>query len=133
MMIQNGKGPADGDAGPNPAVTPPVTVPPASSETVPEKPLLTATVVEEGEQAGSTELSFHFKQPAACRDFSVDKLQIVGKDGSTLIEAASPELSRVCADETTGEADAADPSGSEPDSSGNQADPNSGTSEGKPI
>lgn len=131
MMIQNGKGPADGDANPNPAVTPPVTVPPASSETIDEQPLLTATVVEEGEQAGSTELNFHFKQPAACRDFSVDKLQIIGKDGSKLLEAASPELSRVCADEATGEADAADPSGSETDSSGNQADPNSGTTEGE--
>lgn len=109
---------------------PPVTAPPASSDTVPEKPLLTATVVEEGEQEGRTELSFHFKQPAACRDFNVDELQIVGKDASTLFEAASPELTRVCADETTGEAKA-DPSGTEIESTENQTDPNTGTAEGE--
>ncbi|OIB01905.1 hypothetical protein AK95_03100 [Paenibacillus sp. LC231] len=130
MMIQNGKGPADGSADPNPVTTPPVTAPPASSDTVPEKPLLTATVVEEGEQKGKTELSFHFKQPAACRDFNVDELQIVGKDASTLFEAASPELTRVCADETTGEAEA-DPSGTEIESTENQTDPNTGTAEGE--
>ncbi|MBT2763965.1 hypothetical protein [Paenibacillus sp. ISL-20] len=130
MMIQNGKGPADGNADPNPVITPPVTAPPASSDIVPEKPLLTATVVEEGEQEGKTELTFHFKQPAACQDFSVDKLQVVGKDASTLVEVASPELSWVCADDTTGEADT-DPSGTEPDSTGNQAEPNTGTTEGE--
>lgn len=130
MMVQNGKGPADGSADPNPVTTPPVTAPPASSDTVPEKPLLTATVVEEGEQAGKTELSFHFKQPAACRNFNVDELQIVGKDASTLFEAAGPELTWVCADETTGEAEA-DPSGTETESTGNQADTNTGTTEGE--
>ena len=130
MMIQNGKGPADGSADPNPVTTPPVTAPPASSDTVPEKPLPTATVVEEGEQEGRTELSFHFKQPVACRDFNVDELQIVGKDASTLFEVASPELTRVCADETTGEAKA-DPSGTEIESTENQTDPNTGTTEGE--
>lgn len=130
MMVQNGKGPADGSADPNPVTTPPVTAPPASSDTVPEKPLLTATVVEEGEQAGKTELSFHFKQPAACRNFNVDELQIVGKDASALFEAAGPELTWVCADETTGEAEA-DPSGTETESTGNQADTNTGTTEGE--
>ncbi|ANA79598.1 hypothetical protein C7121_10090 [Paenibacillus glucanolyticus] len=125
LMVQNGKDPAD----PNSVVTPPVTVPPVSEDTVPEQPLLTASVVEEGEQKGLTELSFHFKQSAACRDFNMENLQVLGQDANLLFEAASPELSRTCTDETTGGADT-DPTGTDSGSSQDQTDSNSGTTAG---
>lgn len=127
LMVQNGKAPSD-KTDPNPGATPPVTAPPASLDTAPEQPLLTASVAEEGEERG-IELSFHFKEPAACRDFKVENIQVLGQDASTLFEAASPELTRTCADDAAGGADT-DPSGADPDSSEDQADSNSGTAEG---
>ncbi|KOR82125.1 hypothetical protein AM231_20615 [Paenibacillus solani] len=117
FMVQDGKTPADGEADPNTDGTPPVNSQPASPVTDPEQPILTAkTVKGEGEEADKTELIFHFKQPAACQEFKVDKLQIIGKDESNLYDSTTgSELSKECAQETADETNA-DPAETNPDS-----------------
>jgi len=117
FMVQNGKTPADREADPNSEGTPPVTSQPGSSVTEPEQPILTAkTVKGEGEETDKTELIFHFKQPAACQEFKVDKLQIIGKDESTLYESAiGSELLRECAQDAADETNT-DPAEVNPDS-----------------
>lgn len=104
LIVQNGKTPADK----NLVGTPPAATPPVSLDPVHEQPILTAkTVKGEGEEADRTELIFHFKQPAACQAFKVDKLQIVGKDESTLYESATgSELLKECAQEAADDANA---------------------------
>lgn len=103
FMVQDGKTPAEGEADPNLEGTPPVTSQPPATD--PEQPILTAkTVKGEGVETDNTELIFHFKQPAACQAFKVDKLQIIGKDESTLYESATgSELSKECAEEAVGD------------------------------
>ncbi|KOP69111.1 hypothetical protein AMS62_14940 [Bacillus sp. FJAT-18019] len=136
FMVQDGKTPADSEADPNSKGTPPGTSQPVLPVTDPEQPILTAkTVKGEGEEADKTELIFHFKQPAACQEFKVDKLQIIGKDESTLYDSTTgSELSKECAQEAADETNA-DPGEINPDSpetkpdSEQQADQSTGTTE----
>lgn len=47
-----------------------------------------------------TQLVFHFKQPASCRDFVANEVTVMGKDGSIILEVPTPRFVHACAEET---------------------------------
>ncbi|MEC0175432.1 hypothetical protein P4H83_11245 [Paenibacillus favisporus] len=112
MLTLQANGAFDRKADPVDVTKTPVASQPPATETATEIPLLTAEQVKDGEQGELTELTFHFKQPEACRNFKAGEVTVLDKDGNILFEAIDPQTVSQCA---------ADPAGGTDSTSGDTA------------
>ncbi|WP_244864635.1 hypothetical protein [Paenibacillus sp. J23TS9] len=80
------------------AAKPPAAVTPQKEpEIVKEVPVLTSKTLKNADKTKVTQLTFHFKEPASCRDFTAGEVTIMGKDGSVILEIPSPAFDHKCA------------------------------------
>ncbi|WP_237391957.1 hypothetical protein [Paenibacillus dendrobii] len=89
------------------ATNPPMTTaPPTEPEVVKEVPVLTSKTLKNADKTRVTQLVFHFKQPAYCRDFKADEVTIMGKDGNIILEIPTPQFAHQCAADPVQDQDA---------------------------
>lgn len=69
-------------------------------EAAKEVPVLTSKTIKNADKTRVTQLVFHFKQPASCRDFVANEVTVMGKDGSIILEVPTPRFVHACAEET---------------------------------
>ncbi|WP_194233487.1 hypothetical protein [Paenibacillus donghaensis] len=70
---------------------------PKKPEVVKEVPALTSKTVRNADKSRVTQLVFHFKQAASCRDFKVNEVVVKNKEGSVMVRMSSPKLEHLCA------------------------------------
>lgn len=71
--------------------------PPVEPEVVKEVPVLTSKTLKNADKTRVTQLVFHFKKPADCRDFQAGEVTVMGKDGNIILEVPTPKFDHQCA------------------------------------
>lgn len=85
--------------------------PPETPKIEKEVPVLTTKTIKNADKTRVTQLVFHFKQPASCRDFAANEVTVMGKDGSIILEVPTPKLVHACAEQPASDQGAGSASG----------------------
>lgn len=105
-------------------------VPPVEPVEEKEVPVLTSKTLKNADKTRVTQLVFHFKQPAACRDFKADEVTVMGKDGSIILEVPTPKFVQQCAADPVQDQGAGSGSGTDAGTNGSAAKDSSAGNEG---